>query len=138
MNKQFVENYTVKAYELMRQAPPNKGGSIRAQISTLGAAVSSGSLLSAIAFFSASSGEKKDDVKDEAKKIRLYLLGIIYDILKDSKKPSGADEKGRLFDYVIAEIQAGREYEVTDKILSAAIAVKLALNLFPNENPKQS
>lgn len=162
MNKYLVEKYIEFAYESMKNNKPNKSSSIRGQIATFGAAISSGSLLSAIAFFSNPPSKKSDKstqnkesgqsqagkhndagsdkAKEDAKEVRIYLLDRIYDIiLEDEKQKTNKENaestkrinsKSPLFDYVLREINQKRESEVTERILSAAVAVKLALNLF--------
>lgn len=76
-----------------------------------------------------------DKAKEDAKGIRIYLLNRIYDVVHENKPEVTLDKeesktRSLLFNYVLGEIKAGYESEVTEKVLSAAIAVKLALNLF--------
>lgn len=162
MNKYLVEKYIEFAYESMKKNKPNKSTSIRGQIATFGAAISSGSLLSAIAFFSnpptkksnnqstekkgkttpvdtnvehSDSSSNSDKAKEDAKATRIYLLDRIYDVVSENEPKKTLDEaesgtKSLLFNYVLGEIKENRESEVTEKVLSAAVAIKLALNLF--------
>lgn len=188
MNKKLVEEYMKRAHSIMEEFPPPTETSIRAQIATFGAALSAGSLLTAIAFFSNIKKEKeqnqddekkedKDD-KDKAREARLYLLALIYHTITcDSKtkiqdlkqkheeefkkqpdeyekKKEGSDSQNEklkkpikeiipgmrspiLFNYVIREIKLDEkenssfhESEITNQVYSAAVAIKLALNLF--------
>lgn len=147
MNKYLVEKYLKIAYDCMKDCPPNKSTSIRGQIATFGAAISSGSLLSAIAFFSnapssneSNSGgnsEKESNVdadKESAKEVRVYLLNMIHKVIKESEKQDvqnrDIQNQENLFDFVANEINNGNESMIEEKVLSAAIAVKLSINLF--------
>lgn len=137
MNKYLVEKYLEHAYTCMKENEPNKSTSIRGQIATFGAAISSGSLLSAIAFFSnapstsegiTSNESGSDEDKENAKKVRVYLLDMIYKVIQAEE---GTDDSNpdNLFDYVVREMPKNGSI-VEEKVLSAAIAVKLAINLF--------
>lgn len=121
----------------MKENQPNKSTSIRGQIATFGAAISSGSLLSAIAFFSnapstsegnTSNKSGSDEGKENAKEVRVYLLDMIYKVIQAEE---GTDDSNpdNLFDYVVREMPKNGSV-VEEKVLSAAIAVKLAINLF--------
>lgn len=90
----------------------------RSYISNFGAAVATGSLLAAVAYISADTGNKT--------KARRENLPVV--LLKTLQKAKVVDKTySRLFDYVVAN-QESRQTK-TD-IMSAAIAVKLALNVF--------
>ena len=123
MNKKTVNREIPIAYEALSN---NKkvvvNGKIdktfRGQISSFGAAVATGSIVSAVAFFSASDNASSTD--------RPQLMNLIYDILKrDNLMPSACRN---LFDYV-----KGGSYERKENVLNAAIALKLAINLFELE-----
>lgn len=89
----------------------------RGQISTFGAAVSGGSLLAAVAFFS-------DDGEGDVE--RSKLMQAIYEVLAEEKNDS--DVKGSeksLYRYVEKYGEACKE-----DILNAAIALKLAMNVY--------
>lgn len=192
MNKKLVETYMKRAHSIMGHFHPPTDTSIRAQIATFGAALSAGSLLTAIAFFSNIKKEKEEnqddkkkedkDDKDKAREARLYLLALIYytitlsdekainklksdyeekykeqlkeyeDKIKNKKESDDSqDEKIKkpvreiipkvkspiLFNHVIKKIKLDEEdngsfheSEITNQVYSAAVAIKLALNLF--------
>ena len=93
----------------------------RGYISTFGASVTTGNLLSAIAFFS------KDGEGDGK---RSELIKVIFEILKRNKKNVEIAEKN-LFEYARKRCQnASNIHRMKEEILDYAIAVKLAMNLF--------
>lgn len=118
MNKRKVDDLIPAAVKELEKVGIAKNGSIdktfRGQISTFGAAVVNGSLISAIAFFSDNGGSSVD---------RNKLLEAIKNLI-----PEAADKKD-LFDYVQKKGKA-KEAEVKEKIIDAAIALKLAMNLY--------
>lgn len=117
MNKGKVDAYIPAAYDALNASGVVRDGKIdagfRGQIATFGAAVSMGSLLSAIAFFS----EKDKSAVDRPK-----LLDAIFRVLKSE----GMDEKYQnLYEY------AAENRDCQEQVLNAAIALKLAINLYP-------
>lgn len=120
MNKNVVNKETAVAYEALREvkiAQDNKiQKTFRGQISTFGAAVTMGSLLPAIAFFSDNGGASVE---------RTRLLDAILYILKKEKLASEGCKT--LFDYAVSE---KNQNVCKDNILNAAIALKLAMNLY--------
>lgn len=130
MDKNRINTLLPLAYKALSDHKIAEGGCIvktyRGQISTFGAAINSGSLLAAIAFFS----EKKDSTVD-----RPALLKCIKDlIIPDTEKDTYKDKN--LFDYVLT--QKDRESECKEDILHAAIALKLAMNLYVLTKDKKS
>ena len=95
----------------------------RGYISTFGASVTTGNLLSAIAFFS------KDGDGDGK---RSELIKVIFEILKGNKKKENVEiAEKNLFEYVRKRCQnASNIHRMKEEILDYAIAVKLAMNLF--------
>ena len=109
------------------------------QIASFGTAVMMGSLLSAVAFFSMQSGS---DVE------RPRLMEAIFQILKQDERNVIPDDCERLYDYAEKgvrhiEKERGEDGEETEKIvegcgadeireniLNAAVALKLAMNLY--------
>ena len=91
--------------------------SMRGQISSFGAAVSSGSLLSAAAFFNTQGGAASE---------RHLLMEAINKMLAANKLIPGNVGK-TLFDTIAAN-QKNRKMK--EDVLSCAIALKLAMNLF--------
>ena len=117
MNKASVDKYIPAAYDALKTSDiVGKDGKIdpafRGQIATFGAAVSMGSLLSAIAFFS----EQNAAAVDRAK-----LLDAILSVLHKDKP----DDCQSLYQY------AAQHPDCREDVLNAAIALKLAINLYP-------
>ncbi len=118
MNKKKVDELIPKAVDALKQAGIANGETIaktfRGQISTFGAAIVNGSLISAVAFFSEQGGAAVE---------RQNLLKAIKMLI-----PTAAGSKD-LYEYIKAQ---GKEKEgtVKEEILNAAIALKLAMNLY--------
>lgn len=91
---------------------------LKGYISTFGAAITMGSLISAVAFYSTNGSSNN----------RSVLLKILQDVLKKYNK----NMDGNLFEWVVKseKSESYTSYELKEDILSATIAVKLALNLF--------
>ena len=125
MNKRIINDEIDMAYQLLAKHEIAKDGIIdktyRGQISTFGAAITMGSLLAAIAYFSENAGASVE---------RQRLLDVIYDIVKSRC----ADENmpKTLFEYASARKKKGVSAEryCKEEILNAAIATKLAMNLY--------
>ena len=98
-----------------------------AYISSFGAAVTMGSLISAVAFFAASPEENKKRTSADRGKIGKALLEVL------KRKYPNIQEKS-LFEYVKNHGQTNQEKEM---ILDAAVAIKLALNLYPKKPKKR-
>ncbi len=122
MNKAEIDSLLPLAYEKLheKQIAENKDGelcidsSYRSQISSFGAAVTQGSLLAAIAYFS----QKADSGSSEVD--RSKLMACIFDMVKSDSS------KENLFDWA----KEGDQDQAKEKILNAAIALKLAINLY--------
>ncbi len=122
MNKAEIDKMLPKAYELLsKNGIADKSGNIvktyRGQISSFGAAITGGSLLSAIAFFSDKGGSDVD---------RPALMKCIAELVHDNK--SSDSGKMELFDYVLSN--KNNQEECKERILNAALALKLAMNLY--------
>ncbi|MBQ6207965.1 MAG: hypothetical protein IJK52_12895 [Oscillospiraceae bacterium] len=120
MNKASVDRDIPAAYEALKTSGVVQDGKIdsgfRGQIATFGAAVSMGSLLSAIAFFSE---------KDKSAVPREKLLDALFRVLQSH----GMDRKyENLYQYAAAHPDCQEE------VLNAAIALKLAINLYPKRD----
>lgn len=87
----------------------------RAQISTFGAAIATGSLIAAIAYFS--------DQGSSSVHRELLMQAIERLVLPEKSKTT-------LFKYVVQEVKNGNEAKVKEDVLNAAIALKLAMNLY--------
>lgn len=119
MNKKVIDNEIEIAYNAIKKVKiANEKGQVqktfRGQITSFGASIMMCTLLSAIAFFFDSEKSSVD---------RKLLLQAIYDILKEQGKTEPDEED--LFEYAKAHGKEGKE-----EILNAAIALKLAMNLF--------
>lgn len=129
MNKRIIDEEIQLAYDVLSATKIANNGVInkafRGQISSFGAAISCGSLISAVAFFSDQGSCSVDRTK---------LLSAIYDVMKQQKHINPPQQK--LFDYVREQISRdvgnNRAYENACKedILNAAIALKLAMNIY--------
>ena len=123
MNKAEVNEMLPKAYELLKKHNIVKNNKINkswyGQISVFGSAISTGSLLSAIAFFSDNGSCSVD---------RQNLLRVIFDLIKDDFIIDNNPPK-KLFDLV--RINMGEnELMVKESIINATIATKLAMKLY--------
>lgn len=131
MGKKRVDRYIPRAYEALKQVEIAENNTIqsgfRRQIASFGAMIAMGSTLSAVALFSA---ENRASVNREK------LMQAIYAIIMNTKD---SIPKYALFEYVSNEIKKGNEVEVTEMIKDAAIAIKLAINLYEikDEKPKK-
>lgn len=129
MNKKSIDQMLPQAYQALKDyeiAEDIKGKFVilktnRSHISSFGAAISEGSLLAAIAFFSKNGGAAGN---------REGILDCIKSLI-----PDAVNEKN-LFDYV-TKIGQGREKEAKENILNAAIALKLAMNLYQLVTPEE-
>lgn len=124
MNKVTINQEMQDAYEALTEVKiANAKGEIektfRGQISSFGAAITMGSLLPAIAFFSKNGGSDVD---------RSKLPEAILAVLK-KRGLEGADTES-LFVYAESMIKKGKESECKEAILNATIAIKLSMNLY--------
>ena len=131
MNKHLVEELIPIAYITLKN---NKkicvngkiSSTIKGNIASFGAAIQMGNLLSAVAFFSQQGG---------ASEPRQELLNIILEILKEHKDIP--EDCASLFVY-ICESKRQEIAQIKNLVVSAAVAVKLAINLFePEENEER-
>ena len=125
MNKEIINQEISTAYEVLAEVGIAKSGKIdnafRGQISSFGAAITMGNLKAAIAFFSQTNGASVDRDK---------IPVAILEVLKRERnaKPS----YNTLFQMLNEEGEA-----VKEDILNAAIALKLAMNLYELVKPKK-
>ena len=112
MNKRKVDALIHKAYHVLQEVEISKSGKInkawRGQISSFGASIAMGSLLAAVSFFSAQGGADVDRSK----------------LMKAIEKLIGC--RGSLYDYV----DTTEERKAKEEIINAAVALKLAMNLY--------
>jgi len=129
MNKRNVNKYITYAYDALNESTLVENNEIskscQSQLSAFGAAVTMGSLLPAIAFFSKKAGSQVD---------REELMVVIYKTLVIGKNKSN-DQK----EYTVSNFfDDVRENEYTkNDIIEAAVAVKLAMNLFKMKEEKK-
>lgn len=120
MNKKTIDAYLPKAYKLLSDSCVAENNEMpkmfRGYISSFGAAITMGSLKAAVAAYSAQGG---------AKNPRENLVKIIYALIceKEYKDVGNKD----LYDYVV---ELNDDKMAKEKILNAAIAVKLAMNMY--------
>lgn len=116
MNKKRIDSLLPKAYDILSELNISENGIIknayRSQICAFGAAITMGSLLSAVAFFSQKGNCSVD---------RHKLMSAI-------KKLSGFDGSS-LFEYV----KNNNTPATKQLVLESAIALKLAMNLYTIE-----
>lgn len=144
-NKRKIDEYISKAIEVLNNNEKivKEGGKIdktfSGQIATFAVAVSTGSLLSAVAFFSDNGGASNE---------RSSLMDVIYEIIANEKLPDIDKENdknrdnlnnknSKLLDYVKSKYEKSKESNdivsynrVKEDILNAAIAIKLAMNFY--------
>ena len=116
MNKRRIDDWIPVAYEALDKEIAENGKinkTYRGAISAFGAAIAMGSLLSAVSFFNT---EEKGTIN------RKKILNLVLTVLRSKED---IKEKS-LFDYV----RNHNDYIVKEKIMDAAVALKLAMNLF--------
>lgn len=126
MNKQRVNAWLPAAKEALKELKiadekDEISKTFRGQISSFGAAVVMGSLPAAVAFFSAKGGSEVDRPK--------LMQAIYYVIAKDAgetDKSKWIAEPSAIFDWVCNE----NSQMLKEKFIDAAIALKLAMNLY--------
>lgn len=125
MNKKDVNEKIDYAYRALTECKIAENNKIvktfRGQISSFGAAVEMGSLKPAILFFSDQGGSsvKRTNLMD----------AIHYILVQCDKKEANSGES--LYQYIKnKEAKGVPEYRLKEDVLSAAIAIKLAMNLF--------
>lgn len=132
MNKTRIDSNILVAYEAIQKADiVEKNGKVkksyRGQISTLGAAITLGSLKSAICYFNAKA-ENNTDV-DRTK----LLKAIQYVLITNEETKAKYESKASLWD-MVKDIQLADSMEIKEDIINAAIAIKLAFNLYELED----
>lgn len=121
MNKREVNDMLGVAYSAIEKAKLLEAdGKIlkayRGQIAAFGAAITTGSLPAAVAFFMDKGGSEVDRPK---------LMQAIQLILQEKNIMKNSE---KLFDYVKDNDSAKKE-----QVINAAIALKLAMNLYPQK-----
>ena len=138
MNKKLVNELIPLAYQELDSVGIAQNGEIskgfRGQIASFGAAIATGSLLAASAFFNDQGGSKSE---------RHKLMVAINNMLayKDMENGCLVQNQGNtLFDTVKIWMKAhnGSGREIKEKVLSCAIALKLAMNLYSLKPEKKN
>ncbi len=126
MNKKIIDSLISHSYVVLRDTGIAENGNIlngyKVQISTFGAAITMGSLKSAIAFFSKQKGASVN---------RGYILRAICMLLKIDNENGNERDYGKiLIDYV----DRVKEKKAKEDIINAAIALKLSMNFYNFKN----
>ncbi|MTB64580.1 hypothetical protein GGG87_06190 [Streptococcus sp. zg-86] len=122
MNKRTVNQMLPLAYQVLKEEFPSEHipKEFRGYISTFGAAITMGSLAAAVAFYSS----EENGAQQDRHKLPMILLNVL-------KRYDTNVTEGNLFEYVVnSNERLGKE-----NVLHAAIAVKLAMNLFYQDSP---
>ncbi len=131
MNKRKVDSYLENAVQVLADAGIVQNGEIqkayRGQLSSFGATIVMGSVLSAVAVYADKSGSETDTEK---------LMSAIYMLkhfgTKEYESIKNADPKEnakKLFEYV-KDHYAARGNVLKEEIMEYAVALKLAMNLY--------
>lgn len=125
MNKTMVDKMLPVAYAAIKKSGISRNGKVnksyRGQISTLGAAITMGSIKSAICYFS-------EDANNNSDVARSKLVDAIEYVLKnnpDTKNKYPHEDKLKYY-----VLKTDKLAEVKEDIVNASIAIKLAMNLF--------
>lgn len=127
MNKKKIDKFIPIAYEKLNQSDIVQEGKIqneyRGYIDTFGAAVAMGSIISAIAFFM----EKGKGQQDRTK-----LLRVMYNVIHNDTEKQIKDINSETNEWqkIIVEYVKANEKKAKEELINAAIAVKLAMNLY--------
>lgn len=121
MNKKRVNEWIAPAAMALEKVGVSKNGKVdstfRGQIAAFGASVTMGSLKAAVAFFAQQGGASVN---------RELLLLAMYDVITGGKLPRQELTPRKVFSYVCDHDTV----EVREQFLDAAIALKLAMNLY--------
>lgn len=131
MNRILIEKYIPLAYKALNNNTEicdngKISGTLKGNIASFGAAIQMGNLLSATAFFSQQGG---------AQEKRYELLNVICEILKENGDMPR--DRATLFDY-ICDMDEREMVKTKRLVVSAAVAVKLAMNLFEEKKTEEN
>jgi len=142
MSKSRIETYVPRAYKAIKSkhtgiATKYKDDyevieGLKGQISSFGSAVNMGNLKSAVAFFSDKGGSQSE---------RQDLMKAIYLIINKDINIDGDNincTNRSLFDQIVNVNDEDKISEFKEKILDAAVAVKLAIRMCKNVKKKSS
>lgn len=126
MNKIAIDRNLPYAYKGIIDSKISKDGKVnksyRGQISILGAAITMGSIKSALCFFSEKANNNSD--VDRSK-----LLDTIYYVLKNSEDTKEKYKDVENLNAYVVNADSDKD-ALKEDIINAAIAIKLAMNLF--------
>lgn len=129
MNKTMIDKMLPVAYTAIEKSGLSNNGKVnksyRGQISTLGAAITMGSINSAICYFS-------KDANNDSEVSRSKLLKAIEYVLNNNSdtKSNYMNKDNGLENYVLKITEPAELLRVKEDIMNASIAIKLAMNLF--------
>lgn len=131
MNRILIEKYIPLAYKALNNNTEicdngKISGTLKGNIASFGAAIQMGNLLSATAFFSQQGG---------AQEKRYELLNVICEILKENGDMPR--DRTTLFDY-ICDMDEREMVKTKRLVVSAAVAMKLAMNLFEEKKTEEN
>lgn len=120
MNKHTVDRWIPLAYQVLETEYPDGvvKKTVQGYFSTFGAAITTGSLLATVCFFKQAGGSEQDKA--------VVYRGIEAVLLKAGV----LSQKTTLQTYVMDETQRDGGYAAKENCINAALALKLALNLF--------
>lgn len=131
MNKQKINALIPTAYKVLEEQGIAKDGTIAqgypGQIAAFGGAIALGSLLAAVCHFSKKSEDIHDRKNEDVR--RELLLPAIFALLDKDEK----DGYDNLQDYVLKKTKDESEDEAKEHVMDSAIALKLAMNLYPKK-----
>lgn len=132
MNKKRIDEMIPSAYEAIANDLAVDGKidkAYRGAISSFGAAIIMGSIISAAAYYNEPDAVTKKQPGEIVDKNKVSV--VLLDTLKKSEYGAGIKEK-TLFDFVVRCCNEGEDSKIKCKelICDTAIAVKLSLNLF--------
>lgn len=132
MNKRRIDEMIPSAYEAIASDLAVDGKvdkAYRGAISSFGAAIAMGSIISAAAYYNETAASTKKNPGEIVDKNKVSI--VLLDTLKKSKFGANIEEKS-LYDYVARCCREGDGNRIKCKelVCDTAVAVKLALNLF--------
>jgi CRISPR-associated protein Cmr5 len=105
-------------------------------IDTFGAGIVQNGLIPAVIFFETAGGKEGASITSDQEKQGIYgnrnkLMKAILQVILHNEKEVSTGKPAALFEYVTAQTSGGmKEKQIRQKVVDAAIAVKLALRTF--------
>ena len=147
--KRIDELIPAAIYIIKENDIPDKDSGIvpneyKGYIDTFGASIVQNGLIPAVIFFETAGGKEDRSITSESEKKGIYknrnkLMKAILQVILHNEKDTMTEKLETLFEYVTIKKKGGMtEKQVRQKVVEAAIAVKLALRTFAfkkeNEN----